>query len=160
MEDTLLQQCFELYNAMEETADDTYGGLPLWEGFLTQLLDDIGLGREKYGRIVRLLQDMGCIDQVKRGAGGSPSRWVLAYAPTVDAFHAAKEAPAKNKQRAVDPIEQRLKDLQTVVINLADRVKALEWYVSTQDQNLSNLEEQSQSPSPTPPPHQEPSTSQ
>lgn len=141
-----LKQAEQLYQAMT-TESEPHEDDPdkmVWEGFLTHLLDDLGIGKTKYGKLVRLLQDMGCIEQLKRGAGSSPSYWLLIGPPTEEGYkYLLKTEEEKPEQKS--PIEQRVDNLQAIVMDLADEVKELTWYVSTLDQNQSNSDQPSKS---------------
>jgi len=75
------------YDAMESTAQDG-----VYEGFVTKLLtEDLKIPVPYYGKVLRLLTNMGCIEQLQRGGGTSPSRWRLQTKPTLELFERAAE---------------------------------------------------------------------
>jgi hypothetical protein len=55
---------------------------------LTKLVcEDLGLAVPYYTAVTRKLKDMGCIRQLKRGGGSSPSQWELIREPTADLWN-------------------------------------------------------------------------
>jgi hypothetical protein len=88
----------------------------VYEGFLSRLIrDDLGIAIPYYGKILRVLSKMGCIAQIKRGGGNSPSRWILFKGPSREEFDAVyrtekvRESPTETR---LDVLEQRVKDIQ------------------------------------------------
>lgn len=93
----------QVYKVMEREAqyvkaDDGKPGttIHVWEGFFTKLItEQIGLSVPYYSTIRRELLRMGCIRQLRRGGGSSPSQWELLQPPTEELWHSA---PAKKHQ--------------------------------------------------------------
>lgn len=132
MEDTpaLFDHCNKVYSAMLEGAEEhESGNLHIWEGYLTHLFKDIGYGIPRYSRIVGMMQQMGCIEQIERGAGNKPSRWYLHKAPSLGDFEFAKSKETDRANRPT-PIEQRVKDLINLVSEHQGRIDTLEQLVS------------------------------
>lgn len=92
----------------------------VYEGFLTQLIQGkLNLSVPYYTSIRKSLMDMGCIRQLKRGGGTSPSQWELIYEPTLEMFMNVKpkKIPKQNKesmlQEQVNNLLARVSDLET-----------------------------------------------
>jgi hypothetical protein len=93
------RNCVEVYKIMASEADvlsaQQTGSVPMtvWEGFTTKLIvERMGLSVPYYSSIRRELIRMGCIKQLRRGGGTSPSQWELLREPTEELWH---NAPAK-----------------------------------------------------------------
>lgn len=84
------------YYAMKNVAEETDGTL-YYKGALTNLLEENGIPRSKYSHITGYLKGMGCIERIRRGAGGVPSVWILWKAPERQEFEDYKIT--KNPQR-------------------------------------------------------------
>jgi hypothetical protein len=95
----------------------------VYEGFFTQLVTGkLNLSVPYYTSIRQALVRMGCIRQLKRGGGTSPSQWELIYEPTLEAFMNAtpkKKTAAQDKealvQEQLDSINGRLTDVEDKV---------------------------------------------
>ena len=112
-----LEQCVLVYNSMLEQSERVDDETFVWEGSLTTLLENIGLSRAKYSQIVNPLKDMGCISQVRRGAGNTASRWLVhGVEPNEDAFMSvlSKEKGRGPDQRITD-LSNRLTELERTV---------------------------------------------
>lgn len=92
----------------------------VYEGFLTQLVTGkLNLSVPYYTSVRKRLMDMGCIRQLKRGGGTSPSQWELIYEPTLEAFmnsHSSSKVAKQNKESM----------LKEQIVNLSARVSDLE----------------------------------
>src|SRR5690348_13949878 len=102
----LFEHCVNTYRAMLSEAqpvsqittimDSIEGGIEsegdpdeimVYEGFFTQLVTSrLNLSVPYFTQIRKALMNMGCIRQLKRGGGTSPSQWELIYEPTLEAF--------------------------------------------------------------------------
>lgn len=140
----LFDHCVKTYQAMLREAqavvtmapadgtDPQQGQIIVYEGFLTQLVTSkLNLSVPYYTSIRQKLIQMGCVRQLKRGGGTSPSQWELIYEPTLEKFNAAqpKKTPKQTKESM----------LQEQVNNLSARVSELE---STLESILEALAEQ------------------
>lgn len=99
----------------------------VWEGMLTQFITGkLNLSVPYYTYITRALKRMGCVRQLKRGGGTSPSQWELIKEPTLELFESS-HAPRKKRedkdalynQRFTD-LEGRLKKLEQALQNIID----------------------------------------
>jgi hypothetical protein len=74
----------------------------VYEGYLTHLFRDLGLPTPYYSSVMDRLKVMGCVRQLSRGGGSSPSRWELLQDPDFEDFQAAedsnKKAPSRQEQ--------------------------------------------------------------
>lgn len=133
----LLNHCITVYDAMyeksEEYIEEDYpeGEAPrIYVGMLTKLFVRLDYGISNYSRIVNALRDMGCIEQIRRGAGKTPGMWLLWRRPDESLFEWVKTYNREQKERKEDVLgdstEQRVRDLQTAVNDLRDKVNLLE----------------------------------
>lgn len=126
----LFLHCKKIYDKMLEEAfkmtDDDGGSIIVYEGFLTHLVASLGLSTPYYTFSTRSLKDMGCIRQIRRGGGRSPSQWELVTSPTEALFFdsdpkfEAKEVLGRKGANAV---------LQGQINDLNKRVRLLETFV-------------------------------
>ena len=110
----------KVYFAMQESATPESGTL-VWEGHTTKLFSELAVPTPYYTAVLRLLKDMGCIHQMRRGGGGSTSQWALWEDPTPEVFlqvhnqgkeKRASVAPRDDVHRRVDVLEQQVADIR------------------------------------------------
>jgi hypothetical protein len=82
----------------------------VYEGYTTRLFQQLQLPGPYYSSVMQRLASMGCIKQLSRGGGSSPSRWELLEDPELEAFIAAETEDRKPTR--LDLVEQRLDDLE------------------------------------------------
>ncbi len=122
---TIYEYSIQTYQAMTEQASDellgpAYGdeeGL-VYDGFTTKLIKDLGLPTPYYTKVLKELQRMDCIRQLRRGGSTTTSRWLLMQDPTPELFTKMQPSRKPGGSR-LDILEQRFRDLN-------DRVTALE----------------------------------
>lgn len=91
----------------------------VWEGFLTRFItEELHLSVPYYSSVTLALKRMGCIKQLRRGGGSSPSQWELITEPTEELF--------TNKLPKKEPQVSRQSQLQEQVNSQETRIKALE----------------------------------
>lgn len=121
----MFQHCQTIYNAMNDRAEEKTEGR-IYEGSLSQLFNEIGLGVTYYTPVMNRLKQMGCAEQLRRGGGPSPSLWALHYPPTTELFERARETASQRQQApARSDLEQRHKDMNR-------RLRAVEDWARTQ----------------------------
>lgn len=122
----MFDHCVKVYEKMLETAtpqnyeEET---LMVYEGFLTRLIADLGMSTPYFSAIRAGLVRMGCMVQIRRGGGGTPSQWLLRHAPSKEQFsNAADMSRTRQKQSRLDVVEanqrlisQRLSKLETAL---------------------------------------------
>jgi hypothetical protein len=96
---TLYLHCQKAYQRMFDQAKlqvmEDGSEAVMWEGMLTHLIvSELNLSVPYYTRVTRALKAMGCIRQVRRGGGSSPSQWELLQEPTEAAFMSFHEGEA------------------------------------------------------------------
>ncbi len=103
----LYLHCVAAYDKMLQQAK--YVGnnnkILVYEGYLTQLIQgELSLSVPYYTSIRKKLLDMGCIRQLKRGGGTSPSQWELIFEPTLDNYTNAtpSKVPKQTKESATN----------------------------------------------------------
>jgi len=91
----------------------------VWEGFMTDLIcSQLNLSVPYYTHILNAMKDMGCLRQLRRGGGSSPSQWELIYEPTLEAFLAATPSKIPKQTReamlegAIDELSGRLSGIE------------------------------------------------
>jgi hypothetical protein len=68
----------------------------VYEGFLTKLIcEDLGLATPYYTSVMHYLKQMGCVRQLARGGGPTPSLWELMHEPDIEAFERVEETKKK-----------------------------------------------------------------
>jgi hypothetical protein len=85
----LFEHCSVVYETMRKaakgtTVEGTYA--LVYEGYLTRLFADRQLAMPYYTAVMRRLKAMGCVRQLSRGGGSSPSRWELLNEPSFEDF--------------------------------------------------------------------------
>lgn len=115
----LLRHCQSVYDKMYEQSEwDSGYSYIIWEGHLTHVVEELGLGIPRYTRIVTALKGMGCIEQLRRGNSGAESLWHLYHEPDQARFNAWNNQN-KTKHPRARASDQRWRDLEA-------RVSALE----------------------------------
>jgi hypothetical protein len=125
----LFRHCLTIYKWMDNEAEDRTEGR-VYEGSLSTLFVNVGLGQAYYPQVMGRLKKMGCVEMVRRGGGPSPSQWILHKRPTEALFEAVKQQRTKNQQApARTELEQRQRDMH-------HRLTALETWARNQGANL------------------------
>lgn len=127
-----LLHCERVYERMHQEAKEvreTDVPMLVWEGFTTQLLKNLELAVPYYSTIRRALLDMGCVKQLRRGGGTSPSQWELIKPPTMDLWMQMLQdrpdaGPGVGSVNAATKGD--LKHLHQQVLDLKERVDNLE----------------------------------
>lgn len=93
----------------------------VWEGMLTRLITlDLSLSIPYYTSITRALKNMGCIRQLRRGGGNSPSQWELITEPTEEKFNSVRPKKAPGKPDKFMMLQDQINNLSTRVLRLED----------------------------------------
>jgi hypothetical protein len=118
--------CIRVYAILDEEAvledvktEDETLNLKVWSGALTKVFQRLELATPYYTSVMAHLKAMGCVEQLSRGGGSAPSKWVLYQEPTRELFD---EAPAMKPQKTADrlkALEQQVRDLTKMVQTLA-----------------------------------------
>lgn len=125
--------CRKVYDLMFERATrqkaDGEIDIIVYEGMLTRLVtDDLGLPVPYYTALRRALLGMGCVRQLRRGGGPSPSQWELLVTPTLELWNAwaegvSAESTAKGTESSTSDmshISRRILRLETI-LGIADQ---------------------------------------
>lgn len=103
-----------------DSEDEERSRIVVYEGFLTHLVtQQLNLSVPYYTSIRKNLIRMGCIRQLKRGGGSSPSQWELIYEPTPEAF-ATAQPPKVPKQTKESAMNEQIRNLSARVSELED----------------------------------------
>jgi len=124
--------CAKTYEMMlKHKSSNTYEGKPVYRGHLTKDMEEhLGLTTAQYSRVMKMLNDMGCVYQLKRGAGRAPSEWVLANTPTYESFAYVKGKQINRVHRRVRPEDQRFSDIIIMINELSERLERVESVIS------------------------------
>lgn len=91
----------------------------VWEGMLTRLItSEMNLSIPYYSYVTKALKQMGCIKQLRRGGGTSPSQWELIKAPNEETF--VNQTPKRSVRKTKTDM------MQDQIMSLNNRVLALE----------------------------------
>lgn len=137
----LWSHVLKVYRAMEDRAElgpltavdtppedmEVETGL-VYAGNLTKLFQQMEIPNPYYTSVTHALKGMGCIHQLRRGGGSSPSRWALLKQPIEDEFVNWTPSSSSVKQHlgSAAITNQRLRDLTRMVQELTTRVEKLE----------------------------------
>lgn len=119
----LFEHVSTIYNAMlageiEEDKD----GHKIWTGFATHLFKEHDLSVPYYTQVMRMLQAMDCLRQLRRGGGTAPSKWLLNQEPTMELFDAACQIPGAYRGSKAAQTDQMLRDLSNRLTVVEDRL--------------------------------------
>lgn len=100
-----------------------YRDIIIWEGMFTNfIVNRLNLSTPYFTSIRRELIRMGCIRQLRRGGGSSPSQWELIREPGLDLFYQARPLRTQNVQ--TDKFTGMRSELNALVRRIADLEKA------------------------------------
>ena len=128
----LFGHCQRVYREMharskradENEESDGYDVI-VYEGMITKLIcSDLNYAMPMYTRILRCMQELGCIRQIRRGGSTTPSLWELIKEPDENAFLAL----VPKKRKPVSKVEM-----------LADQVNSLTSRVNQMETTLDQL---------------------
>lgn len=98
------------------------GDMVVYEGSLTALItEDLHLSTPYYTKLLRLLKGMGCVRQLRRGGGTSPSQWEMQTEPTEELFQFCIENNsrlASSKPSRYEALEQQVRDMNERVLKI------------------------------------------
>jgi hypothetical protein len=117
----LFEHCSTVYEAMKKVSEPgkIEGRSALvYEGFITQLFQELRLATPYYTEVLKRLKAMHCVRQIARGGGSSPSRWEIVREPNWDDFASFEE-----KRRKTNTKLGQTMDVVSVLVN---RVNILE----------------------------------
>lgn len=105
--EALFSHCQSVYQAMLQNAHketheegDMLVSVIVYRGMLTQLVTGtLHLSVPYYSWVTQSLKKMGCVRQIKRGGGTSPSEWELIKEPTLELFEATREKKLRKPDR-------------------------------------------------------------
>jgi hypothetical protein len=110
----VFEQCVQVFEAMDRQAilyPDRRQRI--YEGYLTYLFDEIGLGLSCYSTVMHRLQAMHCVEQWSPGSRNVPSRWIILREPSEDLF--MEHAVPSRKHSRVKELEDRVERLEQLV---------------------------------------------
>jgi hypothetical protein len=93
----------------------------VYTGHLTRLFQELLLAVPYYTSVMNTLKRMGCVEQLRRGGGNAPSKWVLYSEPKEEAFNDLKPRARKSASK-LDALEQRINDQNKRILTLEKTV--------------------------------------
>jgi hypothetical protein len=112
---------------MDASREDVHEGerVRVYEGFLTKLIASLRMPNPYYTFVTNALQEMDCIQQLRRGGGSSPSLWWLKQPPTPEMYaeKGGGTSYAKRHDRYA-MLEQQIRALNTRILKLEEIVNA------------------------------------
>lgn len=109
---TLLRYCQLVYDAMEagsKTGDDN---TLIWEGRITELFTNQRISNAHYTRVMGTLAELGALEQIRRGARGVSSVYVLHFRPESSTDTALASDSGLTKPTPTDKLDQRVRNLE------------------------------------------------
>ena len=120
----LFEHVSTIYNAMAEGVEEDKDGNKVWTGFATHLFKEYDLSVPYYTQVMRMLQAMDCLRQLRRGGGTAPSKWLLNQEPSMELFDAACQIPGAYRGSKAAQTDQMLRDLSNRLTAVEDRLNA------------------------------------
>jgi hypothetical protein len=126
----LFEHCLSVFAKMKAEAKATQiEGVHalVYEGYLTRLFSELQLATPYYTSVMQRLRKMGCVKQLSRGGGSSPSRWELIEEPTFDTFDAAEQrrllghTKLGQVQAQVATLTKRVDDVEQMLARILDQ---------------------------------------
>ena len=118
----LFEHVSTIYNAMAEGVEEDKDGNKIWTGFATHLFKEYDLSVPYYTQVMRMLQAMDCLRQLRRGGGTAPSKWLLNQEPSMELFDAACQIPGAYRGSKAAQTDQMLRDLSNRLAAAEDRL--------------------------------------
>jgi hypothetical protein len=118
----------------------------VYEGFITHLIgEDVGLPNSTYTVVMNTLVNAGCIRQISRGGGQTPSQWELIRPINVTLFNQFYAKRGGKRERVFSQIAQstvaRITEMQSQLDAMNDMLDSLRSRVKhLEDENQSVLE--------------------
>ena len=145
---SLFLHCETVYVAMRDGAQQVHEGdvpIVVWEGFFTRLMRDLDLAVPYYSKVRNFLMQMGCIKQLRRGGGTTPSQWELIKPPTMELWSQLEDKPGVRPgpvsnsldSAEVATLKQRVNDLTGEVATLKENFKV---FLELYNKNLKQKE--------------------
>lgn len=115
----IFDHCVVVYKAMYDLAEqreaEDGSSMLVYEGHLTHLLTSLNFSTPFYTGITRELKRMGCIRQLRRGGGNTPSQWLMITEPTREIYRNAPKAVytanRSKRESQMRAIEVSMRDL-------------------------------------------------
>lgn len=132
-----------VYEYMDTNSlDDIIEGqnIRTWTGRTTEILPHLGISPPQYSPIIGKLKAMGCIAQITRGGGGTPSKWALLYKPTPDLYASSGTTASSADQHSSEAgAAQFQRDVSAIVNTLSSKVDVLLSAMENFDLRLDDL---------------------
>jgi ribosomal protein S15P/S13E len=123
----MLERAEEEPTEFEDTEGDPHENIRnVYTGHLTSLFGELQKPAPYYTSIMTALKAMGCVEQLRRGGGSAPSKWIMQHPPTEEGYMAfINNRSTKKPHGKVEMLEQQVK-------NLMGRVQHIEEHLATQ----------------------------
>jgi hypothetical protein len=124
-ESKMFEHCRTVYEGMLAVSAEG-NGTHVYRGFLSTLIHrELGLPLSYYTEIKGVLEQLGCIEQVKRGGGTTPSEWKLYGPPDPYLFEQIRGPTQRRRAGSISMMEQSILSLNTRLIEVERQVALL-----------------------------------
>lgn len=123
---------------------DILPSVRVWKGFTTKTFAELGIPQPYYGKILRALTEMGCIQQLRRGGRTSPSEWaVFKTEPDLEVFEKLEPAPLTKTTTSIDRLNQSIADIREALggIDIPKAMTHMQVQLDDQEERLRRLED-------------------
>jgi hypothetical protein len=132
----VFEYALQLYRNLEAESKDG-----LWEGSKTAAFRNLGVSQSYYSRIYGTLQELGCIEQIHKGAGegfGRASVLRLHHAPEIEPFGSTYAARKRQRLTIVTQVDTLRQDVEQLKGRLPEI--DLNRYILSFEQRLTDIE--------------------
>lgn len=111
----------KMYSQSRREQADGVTTMIVYEGMLTKLMtEELGLPVPYFTRIRGKLLGMGCIRQLRRGGGSSPSQWELIKEPSFEDWVDSEEVVQTPQQEEIERLGTELRLIMRHIQRLED----------------------------------------
>lgn len=133
------EHCLAVYVQMESqavTIDDEL----IYTGFFSSLVQkELNLPTPYYTKIKNILEDLGCIEQRRRGGGRTRSEWILHYPPDPYLFDQVQVLDVGRRRRtSQDELDATITGLNTRLVEVERQLSQLQREVRDAHSRLGN----------------------
>lgn len=114
--------------ATDTVVDEDVEGNPIhslmFVGAVTETLFSVGFNTGSYTKVINALKDMGCIEYLQKGAGGTPTSMILHYPPDLVTFKSITGKSHKSREQNA-ALQRQIHDLNGRLLKVENQVRML-----------------------------------